>query len=222
MRKIFLQFFILFMSVTLMGQTKTKTQNIILVTIDGFRWQELFNGADSSFLHNKQLVENTSKYEKRYWNDNLAERRKMLLPFIWGTIAEQGQIYGNRTKGCFVNVKNPYWFSYPGYNEILTGFADVRVNSNEFGPNPNVGVFEMMNKSAEFNGRIATFTSWDAFNDILNEKRSGLLVNAAFEKMEGLKNGSKLELLNEMQTALPDIFDGVRLDGVTFNLGLNI
>ena len=44
-------------------------------------------------------------------------------------------------------------------------------------------------------------------------------MNAAFENMEGLKSGSKLELLNEMQTELPDIFDGVRLDGVTFNLG---
>jgi len=219
MKKIMLQLLILSMSVTLMGQTKTKTQNIILVTIDGFRWQELFNGADSSFLHNKQLVENTSKYEKRYWNDNLAERRKMLLPFIWNTVATQGQIYGNRTLGSFVNVKNPYWFSYPGYNEILTGFADERVNSNEFGPNPNTGVFEMMSKSPEFNGRIATFTSWDAFNDILNKKRSGLLVNSAFENMEGLKNASKLELLNDMQTALPDIFDGVRLDAVTFNIG---
>lgn len=219
MKKIFLQLLILSMSITLMGQTKNKTQNIILVTIDGFRWQEVFNGADSSFLHNKQLVENTSKYEKRYWNDNLSERRKMLLPFIWETMAAQGQIYGNRTKGCFVNVKNPYWFSYPGYNEILTGFADERINSNEFGPNPNTGVFEMMNKSAEFNGRIATFASWDAFNDILNEKRSGLLVNSGFEKVEGLNNNNKIEVLNDIQTALPDIFDGVRLDAVTFNMG---
>ena len=219
MKKINLVFILLGLITALSAQPKNKTRNIILVTIDGFRWQELFNGADSSFLHNKQLVENTSKYQKRYWNDNLSERQKLLLPFIWGTVAEQGQIYGNRTKGCFVNVKNPYWFSYPGYNEILTGFADARVNSNEFGPNPNVGVFEMMNKSDEFNGRIAAFSSWDAFNDILNEKRSGLLVNAAFEKLEGLKSGSKLELLNEMQTSLPDIFDGVRLDAVTFNMG---
>ena len=45
------------------------------------------------------------------------------------------------------------------------------------------------------------------------------MVNAAFDNMEELKSGSKLELLNEMQTELPDIFDGVRLDGVTFNLG---
>jgi len=219
MRKIYLQLLILCLSVTLMGQTKNKTENVILVTIDGFRWQELFNGADSSFLHNKKLVENTAKYDKRYWDDNLVERRKMLLPFIWGTVKERGQIYGNRKLGSFVNVKNPYWFSYPGYNEILTGFADVRINSNEFGPNPNVGVFEALNKSAEFNGRIATFTSWDAFNDILNEKRSGLSVNAAFENLEGLKSDSKLALLNEMQTKLPDIFDGVRLDAVTFNMG---
>ena len=219
MRKIFLQLLILSMGINLMAQKETKTENIILVTIDGFRWQELFNGADSSFLHNKKLVENTGKYTKRYWNDNLSERREMLLPFIWGTVAAQGQVYGNRAKGCFVNVKNPFWFSYPGYNEILTGFADKRINSNEFGPNPNTGVFEMMNESDEFKGRIATFASWDAFNDILNEKRSGLLVNSGFENVEGLDSDNKINVLNDIQTGLPDIFDGVRLDAVTFNMG---
>ena len=219
MKKIFLQLLILSMSITLMGQTETKTKNIILVTIDGFRWQEVFNGADSSFIHNKRLVKKPDNCDKKYWNDNLSERRKALLPFIWGTVATQGQIYGNRAKGCFVNVKNPYWFSYPGYNEILTGFVDVRVNSNEFGPNPNVGVFEMMNKSSEFNGRMATFASWDAFNDILNEKRSGLVVNSGFEKIKGIDNDNKIDVLNNIQTQLPDIFDGVRLDGVTFNMG---
>ena len=44
-------------------------------------------------------------------------------------------------------------------------------------------------------------------------------MNAAFDNMEELKCGSKLELLNEMQPELPNIFDGVRLDGVTINLG---
>ncbi|WP_321332384.1 sulfatase-like hydrolase/transferase [uncultured Bacteroides sp.] len=219
MKRISFLFIALSFVATLMAQSSHKTQNVILVTIDGFRWQEMFNGADSSFINNKQLVEDAANCGKKYWDNSVDARRKMLLPFIWDTIASKGQIYGNRTKGCNVNVKNTYWFSYPGYNEILTGYADSRVNSNSFGPNPNISLFEVMNKTPKYAGRIAAFASWDAFNDILNEKRSGLIVSAGFDKVNGMDSDSKMNLLNSMQTQLPDIFHGVRLDGVTFNMG---
>jgi hypothetical protein len=219
MRKILISLIIILSSNFLQAQVIYKTKNIILVTIDGFRWQEVFNGADSSFLHNKNLVENRQVFDKKYWNDNLAERRNLLLPFFWQTLAVKGQIYGNRQKNSFVNVRNPYWFSYPGYNEILTGFADERINSNEYGPNPNINIFEFIsNRSNEFQGKIAVFTSWDAFNDILNEKRSHILVSAGFEKITE-RVSEKMDLLNKLQSELPDIFGGVRLDGVTYNMG---
>jgi hypothetical protein len=43
----------------------------------------------------------------------------------------KGQI-GNRALGNKVNNANPYWFSYPGYNEIMTGYADTLINSNHY------------------------------------------------------------------------------------------
>lgn len=215
--KFLLALCILALSVT--AQNAHQTRNVILVTIDGFRWQEVFRGADSSFIRNKRLVEHTADLEKKFWRDDVNERRAQLLPFLWGTVAKNGQIYGNRDKNCFVNVKNPYWFSYPGYNEILTGYADTKVNSNEFGPNPNESLFEAMNKTRDFKGRIAAFTSWDAFNDILNEKRSDLTVNSGYERCNNLSSNNRMQVLNELQYQLPDIFHGVRLDGVTFQMG---
>ncbi|MBP1618479.1 MAG: sulfatase [Bacteroidetes bacterium] len=218
MKKIFLALLCL-TTVVLVGQTKCKTQNLIIITLDGLRWQEVFTGADSSFIHNGKLVGDANACSKKYWNDNIEERREMLMPFIWRTLVKQGQIYGNRNKGCYENVKNPYWFSYPGYNEIFTGFADEKVNSNEYGPNPNINVLEAMNQTSEFKGKIAVFTSWNAFHDILNEKRSGLSVNAGIERQQGMDNDAVMQNLNEIQYQLPDIFEGVRLDGVTFNMG---
>ena len=64
------------------------------------------------------------------------ERRKLLMPFFWNTIAKQGQVYGNRRYSNNVNTANKYWFSYPGYNEIFTGYPDTAVNSNEYPPTP--------------------------------------------------------------------------------------
>ena len=184
-----------------------------------FRWQEVFTGADSILLNNKNLVKNTKDYKNKYWNSNTAARRKMLMPFLWETIAKNGQIYGNRHIGCNVNVANPYWFSYPGYSEILCGFADKRINSNSYGPNPNVNVLEFINQTQEFNGKVAVFTSWEAFPDILNKNRSRILVNSAFDKVPESESNSQIELLNKMQSQLPDVFYGVRLDALTFNIG---
>ena len=42
-----------------------------------------------------------------------------LFPFLWGTVAAHGQLFGNRTKGSDAHVTNGMAFSYPGYNEML-------------------------------------------------------------------------------------------------------
>jgi hypothetical protein len=137
---------------------------------------------------------------------------------LWETIAGNGQIYGNRYKGSLVNVSNPYWFSYPGYSEIFCGFVDDSINTNDLKPNPNINVLEVINQYDDFKGRIAAFTSWDAFPYILNDKRSGLLVNAAFQTQKPITDNAKM--LNQIQLQLPDILGGVRLDAVTFYQGL--
>ena len=35
-----------------------QTRNIVLITLDGVRWQEVFSGADEAILNNKSFVEN--------------------------------------------------------------------------------------------------------------------------------------------------------------------
>jgi hypothetical protein len=102
---------------------KTKTENVVLITLDGMRWQEVFNGADSAFMRQQQYLKDP-KSKNKFWRNDVAGRRKALFPFLWGTVAEKGQLYGNRNVGSKMNVTNNQWFSYPGYNEILTGAAD--------------------------------------------------------------------------------------------------
>ena len=122
---------------------QSKIENIILITTDGLRWQEVFNGMDTAIAHNPKFIQYDSAYlYKNYWSSNANERRKLLMPFLWNTIETQGQVYGNRAFDNKVDVANPYWFSYPGYNEIFTGYPDTLVNSNDYKPNPNKTVLE--------------------------------------------------------------------------------
>ena len=169
-----------------LAATAQRSENIIIITTDGFRWQEVFKGMDSVIANNKEYNEGDSEYLfKKYWSDDEKERRQKLMPFLWKTISKAGQVFGDRRTGCRVDNANPYWFSYPGYNEIFTGFPDTAINSNSYPPNPHVTVLEYLNRQAALKGKVAAFGAWEAFNRILNEERSGIPVISAFDPTGG-------------------------------------
>jgi hypothetical protein len=104
---------------------------VLLVTIDGLRWQEVFAGADASILEagkdaNGIPDSQLKSVRAEFWTESAEARRRKLMPFVWDTIARQGQLYGNRALGSAASVLNAEWISYPGYNEMASGVADPR------------------------------------------------------------------------------------------------
>ena len=190
-------------------------QNLILVTLDGVRWQEVFNGADSTLLFDPVYSRDTASARKQFWATTPAERRARIMPFLWNTIGKQGQLYGNRQKGSRMNVSNPHWFSYPGYNEILSGYADDRIKSNDKIDNPNVTVLEFLNQQPGYKGKVAVFSSWDVIEAAVNEKRSGIPASSANEPTRPVTSADSL--LSDLTTLYPREFgDGVRADFLTY------
>lgn len=163
------------------AQATLHTRNVVLVVCDGLRWQEVFTGADRELVDDAEAGGSWAPREElreRFWRDDVAERRRALLPFLWGTIAQDGELFGNRAQGSEVNATNGVLLSYPGYNEMLSGSADPRITSNEFGPNPNLTVFEWLDRQPGFHGRVDVFGTWSVFADIFNVGRSHLPVRA--------------------------------------------
>ena len=60
---------------------KTKTENVILITLDGMRWQEVFSGAEKR-LNTKKFVGDTVQLAKKFWDENPDRRREILMPFF--------------------------------------------------------------------------------------------------------------------------------------------
>lgn len=198
-----------------------KTENIVLITLDGMRWQEIFKGADSLVVDDTGMIQKPGSLLTDFWHPNQLERRKMLLPFIWSTLASQGQIYGNRTFGNLVNNSNTMWFSYPGYNEVLTGKADdERINHNKKINNPNITFLEYLNQLPDFQGEVMAFGSWDAFPYIINEERSKVPVNAGYENASGPNVTERELLLNRLQGEVRRPLGGGRLDPFTHHFAL--
>lgn len=193
---------------------------VILVTLDGYRWQELFTGADSLLIGNKEYVHEAEMLKDAFWRDTPQERRVALMPFFWTQVEKMGQLHGNRTLGSKVNLTNGMWFSYPGYNEILTGTADDKnIQSNAKMQNPNTTILERYNNTPEGKNKVAAFGSWDVFPFIINEERSGVPVNAGFEAATGSLN-ERETFLNELQKQIPSPWSSVRLDAFTHHYAL--
>lgn len=206
---------LLFMAIPFLGIAQ-QTENVVLITLDGLRWQEVFAGADSTLLFNEKYTETIEKTAAKYWNTNPQTRRELLMPFMWSEINKNGQIHGNRTLGSKVDVKNIYGFSYPGYNEILTGFPDEAVDSNDEIYNKNVTFLEFLNRKAAFKNQVAAFGTWQVFPYIINDKRSGVPVNAGLQTMRET-NTEREALLNEILETVPSLASK-RFDFLTYYL----
>jgi len=189
--------------------------NLFIITTDGFRWQELFTGADSLLINNEGYTPDQETIKSLYWAPTAIERRKKLMPFIWNVIAAKGQLYGNRLIGNKFNVANTYAKSYPGYSEMLCGFTDPLIASNKKQENLHTNILEYLNQLSAFHGKVVAFTSWDVFPYILNEERSGLAVNSGYEAIENPVSRPEF-VVNQVQQYVNSKHAGTRMDALTF------
>lgn len=164
---------LVFLAASVAPAAEPQTRNVLFISIDGMRWQEVFRGPEQAMM-NKEFggVPDAAKLHEAFWADTPEARREKLMPFFWRTIARDGQLYGNRDAGSLGDVTNTRWISYPGYNEFLTGHADPRITTNKPIPNPNVTVLEWLNTRPGFTGKVFAVNAWQALPAILNAERS--------------------------------------------------
>lgn len=194
---------------------KLKTENVVFVMADGLRWEEVFHGADATLMNKDNGVKDETACRKAYWREDQAARRQALMPFFWNVVAKKGQVFGNRDLNSSAIVLNPYWFSFPGYSEVLCGYVDPGVNSNNLINNPNVSVLEWLSRKPEYKGKVAAFMAWNALPYILNRDRAGFFINAGLEPVKGklTPNG---ELLNRLKAETTGFWEVEAPDSITF------
>jgi len=200
-----------------------KTENLILITLDGLRYQELFGGLDLEILKattSDGKPEDTKTY-KRFWAETPVQRRKKLMPFFWDEwMQRHGSVAGNRQKGSVVRLANRLHFSYPGYSEILTGRArDDLIKSNDKVLNPNPTVLEFLrHKLGLQQKQVAAFASWDVIGVAVQHESGAVFTNAGYETYAhpdpAVQSMSRLQF----ETLTP--WDTVRHDEYTFRLAM--
>jgi len=210
-------------ALTMRAQPAT-TDNLILITLDGARVEEMFGGLDldvlRSTLEREQKVAD-SPVHRRFWADTPAARREKLMPFFWGTLMRQhGSIAGNPTANSSVTLTNTHRFSYPGYAEILLGEAhDDTIKSNDPAQNPYPTVLEELKARLRLpTARTGVFASWRVFNAIVEHTEGTLTTNAGFEAFD--HPDPRVRALSALQFETPTPWDSVRHDAYTFRLAM--
>ena len=197
---------------------------LIIVTLDGFRPQEFFGGAELALLDAKNGgVPDVAGLKRRFWRDSAAARREGLLPFLWGTVARHGQIFGDRSRRAATRLTNGLKFSYPGYSEIFCGYGDPRVDSNDNKSNPNRSVLEFLDAKEPFRGRVAVFGTWDVYTGILRAGQSGLKVHAGWTPIRDEPLTDRQRLANLMLERLPrywrdNVYDAITMEAAREHL----
>lgn len=196
-------------------QSADAETRLVVVSIDGLRSEELFSGAEKALMSKEHGVDNVKRLESDYWREAPETRRKALLPFLWSKFeSDQGWVCGDLTRDSVVVIENRRYFSYPGYNEFLTGFGDYSVDSNDKKYNQNVTFLEWLNAKEKYKGKVAAFASWDVFPFIINDKRSGVYVNAGWQPFT-IGEPRVVEALNLVSDTMFQQFETVRYDSLT-------
>jgi hypothetical protein len=201
-----------------------KTQNVILVTTDGLRWQDVFHGMDPALEKLKEagMTGDGAEVRPRFDGKTPEERRRKLMPFLWSTVVERGVLMGDRDHGSLVHTRNKHWFSYPGYSEILTGRPqDDVIDSNDMKPNPSPTALELVRSKLNLpREKVALFGSWSVFQGIGAHQADSVFINAGYQPLASGSWSPRLAELASMQFELLTPWRSVRHDYSTFELAL--
>lgn len=200
-----------------------RTENVILITADGLRHQEVFSGVDRLLLDHPDEagIQRPGLLKETFWRDSARERREVLLPTFWRRLAPGGVVLGNREAGSEVVVTNPHRVSSPGYSEILTGrpLAEVQNNNPVRIPRETALEFARRKLSLPRTG-VAAFASWEIFRYLVAHREDAFIYNAGYERLPADINLPAVRQLDELQFKMLTPWSSVRHDAVTAGLAL--
>jgi len=200
-------------------------RNVILITLDGARTQEIFGGLNLDVLRaglKKDETADTTRAYQQFWAETPAARRARVMPFFWNEwMTTDGSIAGNRALGSRFGIRNTRRFSYPGYAEILTGEPhDAVIDSNDNKRYAFPTVLEVLQRRLTLGrDQVAAFGSWETFRWITASRADGFVVNAGYQAFSGGDADAARWSREQFEAHSP--WDSVRHDMFTFRLAMS-
>lgn len=197
-----------------------KDTRLVIITIDGLRWQEVFQGAEENLMTDSKQVRDVEQLRQAYWRATPELRRKALMPFVWNTIAKQGTIIGNRNLNSIMQVANKTNISYPGYSEMMTGMVDEKITSNDPVNNPHGNVLEAANRDLRYKGSVVMYGSWKSTRFAIHNEQAGIPASVSYEPSVAKSKSPRLQLAERMLEGMPHYWRSEHFDAFTYAFAL--
>jgi hypothetical protein len=154
-------------AVELASPQAPRPRTVVVVVVDGARWQEIFSGTDRALAKIHQLPESALL-------DGPA-----LVPTLHGIIENGGVALGAPDHGAPIAASGPAFLSAPGYIEIFSGRPAVDCLSNRCSFS---GQSNLLDQIAEHSrgrpGDVAVFASWPGMLRTVSRDSRDVLVSA--------------------------------------------
>ena len=118
---------------------------VILVVLDGTRWQEVFVGADPQLSAAAGVP---------------APSAEALMPQLHALVADHGSALGAPGHGPAISASGPNFVSLPGYAEIFSGRRVHGCANNDCAPTREPTVMDQARAVSRRPGDVAVFSSW--------------------------------------------------------------
>ena len=119
---------------------------VVLVVLDGVRWQEIFNGIDPAMARQRRMT------------GGEADPRS-LMPNLHRLIESDGLAIGAPGHGGEISATGPQFISLPGYIEIFAGKPDFGCYRNDCAPAPARTVADQVEDASGVDD-VALVASW--------------------------------------------------------------
>jgi len=188
---------------------------IVIVTLDGVRWHEVFDGVDSALARERGLPAEAVV--------GAAE----LMPNLHAIIDTHGVALGAPNHGATISASGPNFVSLPGYAELLSGRRGTACHDNQCpGAGTRTIIDELAAGSTLARPDVAVVTSWaeiarvasvDAPSALISSGRHGGATRAEFAR-----DAEERELLLRGEAAGPAPGNGdFRPDALTADLAIH-
>jgi len=199
------------------------TRNVILVTLDGVRIQEIFAGLDETIAaHDEQQVySEIAQQRQRFGGATGVARREALMPVFWRLLAPQGVVLGNPAHGNHVKVKNEVLWSTPGYTELMTGRPRPEVVDNDNTRHAYRTALEVAREKLQLDySQVAEFGSWDGFKYAAASRDNAFLMIGAYDTLPPQLSTAEMDMLAGLRRQVMGLWEEGSDDTLTFRMAL--
>jgi len=136
---------------------------VVLVVLDGARWQDVFVGADPQLAAEARTAAPTARE---------------LMPHLHALIADRGAALGAPGHGPPISASGPNYVSLPGYREIFQGRRATGCADNDCGPPRDATVVDEVADRGDAPGDAAVIASWERIERAATVDPSRLVLSA--------------------------------------------